>query len=244
MIKIAFACTKGGVGKSTFAINISSYLANKNKKCLLIDCDAQGNIQNCFNIRSDKYLSDLLLTGTFDIIKVRPNIDIINSGKKLLAEAETAVSGKPYREEILSKNLKNLNSYDYVFCDLSPTITLVNSMALHYVDYIITPISMSYYAISGAVQMLDIVKTINEHSPVELFGIGLNMYDSRTVISQMIVNAVREQWGDKVFKTVVRKNVAIEEAHSQHLTIFEHAPNSHGAEDFENLSKEILEHGN
>ncbi len=113
-------------------------------------------------------------------------------------------------------------------------------MALHYVEQVITPISMSFYAISGAVQMLDLVKEVNEHSKLDLFGIVLNLFDQRTIMSNIVVNAVREQWKEKVFKTVIRKNVAIEESPSQHKTIFEHDPRSHGAEDFEKLTNEVL----
>ena len=244
MQKIGLACTKGGVGKTSIAINLAAGLAAKGKKCLIIDCDAQGNVQNCFNVSSEKTLADLLKPdGTCDIVSVRPGIDIINSGKKRLQRVEISISGERFREKLLSKRLQDVNSYDYVFCDLSPTITEINTMALYYVDKIIIPVSMSFYAVSGAVQILDEVEEIGSESPVELMGIVCNMFDQRTVMSKMIVDAVREQWKDKVFKTVIRKNVAIEESPSQHKTIFEHDPGSHGAEDFLNLTNEVLSYG-
>ena len=208
---------------------------------MIVDCDAQGNLQNQFNIKTEKTLVDLLLAGDVEIASVRPNIDLINSGKQLLAETEMTLSGKPFRETILKERLKNVQEYDYILCDLSPTITLVNTMALYFCDYLLVPISMSFYAVTGAIQILETAQQISEYAPIELMGIIINYYDKRTNIAKMVSQAVIEKWGNMVFQTRIRKNVAIEEAPSQRLTIFEHAPDSNGADDFKSLTEEFLQ---
>ena len=115
MKKIAVATSKGGVGKTTIVTNLAAGLAKQNKKVLMIDCDAQGNLQNQFNIKTEKTLVDLLMDGEVEVASVRPNLDLINSGKHRLAEAEIALSGRTFREKILSDRLKPVNGYDYVF---------------------------------------------------------------------------------------------------------------------------------
>ena len=241
MKKIAVATSKGGVGKTTIVTNLAAGLAKQNKKVLMIDCDAQGNLQNQFNIKTEKTLVDLLMDGEVEVASVRPNLDLINSGKHRLAEAEIALSGRTFREKILSDRLKPVNGYDYVFCDLSPTIPLVNTMALFLCDSLLIPISMSFYSITGALQILSTASDIAEYSKIDLCGLVMNLYDERTNIAKMISSAVLEKWSEKVFKTVIRKNVSIEEAPSQRKTIFEHAPRSHGSEDFTKLVNEFLE---
>lgn len=220
--------------------NLAAGLALSGKKVLIIDCDAQGNLQNQFNVKTEKTLVDLLLNGEVEIANVRPNLDLINSGKNKLAEAELSLSGQAFRETILQKRLENLDGYDFVFCDLSPTITLANTMALYFCEQLLIPVSMSFYAITGAIQIIEAKNEIEEHSNLELFGLVLNYYDARTNIAKMVSQAVKEKWGDLVFDTIIRKNVAIEEAPSQRRTIFEHAPNSHGAEDFKTLTDEFI----
>jgi len=237
--RIAVATSKGGVGKTTIVTNLSAGLAAAGKRVLMIDCDAQGNLQNQFNIKTDRTLRELLLDGEADIATVRPNLDLINSGKQSLADAELALSGKTFREAVLKERLNDLDGYDFVLCDLSPTITLVNTMALYFCDYLLIPVSMSFYSITGAHQILHAARELDQYSSVELLGIVLNMYDKRTKMARLVEAAVREKWGSLVFDTVIRKNIAIEEAPSQHRTIFEHAPKSHGAEDFENITNEF-----
>lgn len=215
-------------------------MANAGKRVLLIDCDAQGNLQNQFNVKTEKTLVDLLLHGDVEIATVRPGLDLVNSGKQALADAELVLSGRTFRETIMKERLQDVEDYDFVFCDLSPTITLVNTMALYFCDYLLIPVSMSFYAITGAHQILTTADEIGQQSPIELLGLVLNFYNNRMNLAKMVTQAVQEKWQDKVFETYIRKNVAIEEAPSQRLTIFEHAPKSHGAEDFENLTKEFL----
>lgn len=211
------------------------------KRVLLIDCDAQGNLQNQFHVRTEKTLVDLLLHGEVEIASVRKNLDLINSGKQKLAEAEVSLAGNPFREMIMTEKLKQITDYDYIFCDLSPTITPVNTMALYYCRYLLIPISMSFFAITGALQIIESSEIVNQHRHIELLGLIMNFVDSRTNMTKMISEAVREKWSSKVFDSVIRKNIAIEEAPSQHKTIYEHAPQSNGALDFTRLTEEFLQ---
>ena len=234
------ATSKGGVGKTTIVTNLAAGLALMDLKVLMIDCDAQGNLQNQFNVGTKKTLGDLLINGEVEVVNVRPNLDLINSGKQTLADAEVSLSGRTFREKILKDRLESVQGYDYVFCDLSPTITLANTMALYYCDYLLIPVSMSFYAITGAHQIINSAEEIASHSNIELLGLILNLVETRTNLAKMVREAVHEKWEEKVFNTIIRKNVAIEEAPSQRLTIFEHAPASNGAEDFKKLTDEFL----
>ena len=137
LIRIAVATSKGGVGKTTLVTNLAAGLAQRGKKVLCIDCDAQGNLQNQFHIRTEKSLGDLLMDGEVEIASVRPNLDLVNSGKQRLADAEVALSGHAQHDAALTERLSVIQGYDVVFCDLSPTITLINTMALHYCDYLL-----------------------------------------------------------------------------------------------------------
>ena len=184
--RIAVATSKGGVGKTTLVTNLSAGLASVGKNVLMIDCDAQGNLQNQFNVKTERTLRDLLLDNEVDVVNVRQNLDLINSGKQNLADAEMALSGKTFREAVLKERLKDLSGYDYVFCDLSPTITLVNTMALYFCDYLLIPVSMSFYSITGAHQILNKAVEINQFSEITLMGIILNMYDKRTKMAKLL----------------------------------------------------------
>ena len=238
--RIAVATSKGGVGKTTLVTNLAAGLAERGKRVLAVDCDAQGNLQNQFNVKTDRSLGDLLLDGEVDIASIRPNLDLINSGKQSLADAEVALTSRNFRESILKERLKGVEGYDFVLCDLSPTITLINTMALFYCDYLLVPISMSFYAITGAHQIFHAAEEINSYSSITPLGIVLNLYDKRTNMSRLVSEAIRQKWGDLVFDTVIRRNVTIEEAPAQRKTIFEHAPRSAGAKDFGALTDELL----
>ena len=125
------------MGKTTIVTNLAAGLTQQGLNVLLIDCDAQGNLQNQFNVKTEKTLVDLLLEGEVEVASVRPRLDLINSGKQQLAETELSLSGRAFRETILKERLKTLNGYDYVFCDLSPTVTLVNTNQVQRRDVIV-----------------------------------------------------------------------------------------------------------
>ena len=244
MKKIAVATAKGGVGKTTTAVNLGAGLANQGKKVLIVDCDPQGNIGGHFNIDSEHTLSELLTEGHEDcVIEVRKNLDLITSGRNKLYKAQRELERESWGVKKFNDRMQFINkwNYDFVFCDFSPTVTFINESALVFCDYLLVPVNPSVDAILGAQRYVDLARetAVEVGKTIELFGVLINLYDP-TVISREMDQLVRKAWGEGVFKTRIRKNVSIVEARVQNQTIFEYAPQSHGAEDFTSLTMEVL----
>ena len=245
MKKIAISTSKGGVGKTSIAINLGAGLAHKGKKVLIIDCDPQGNIGGHFNIASEHTLSELLIDGHRDvIIEVRKNLDIITSGRKRLYDAQRELTKDDFGIFKFKERISFIQEYDYdyVFCDFSPTDTLINRASLIFCDSLLIPVSPGIDAIMGAERYIEVAAEIavRGDKPIDIFGILINLYEKRTVISREIDGVARERWGSKVLQTRIRKNVAIGEARIKNQTIFEYAPRSSGAKDFTALTDEVL----
>lgn len=242
MRKIAIITSKGGTGKTTTAINLGHGLALCGKRVLIIDCDAQRNVAISFDVEGRRTLCDLLRKGQVDVIEVRKNLFIIDSGGRELAEIEMVLAGGKNRERRLEFALKNLRGCDIVLCDCSPTINLININAINYVEEVIIPVSMDYLAQAGARQTLQIVDEINGHTSgkTEILGLLPTFFDSRTRLSQEVLEALRTRFKEKVFKTVIRVNTSLREAPSFNQTIFEYSPMSRGANDYYQLTEELL----
>ncbi len=245
MKKIAISTSKGGVGKTSIAINLGAGLAHKGKKVLIIDCDPQGNIGGHFNIASEHTLSELLIDGHRDvIIEVRKNLDIITSGRKRLYDAQRELTKDDFGIFKFKERISFIQEYDYdyVFCDFSPTDTLINRASLIFCDSLLIPVSPGIDAIMGAERYIEVAAEIavRGDKPIDIFGILINLYEKRTVISREIDGVARERWGSKVFQIRIRKTVAIGEARIKNQTIFEYAPRSNGAKDFTALTAEVL----
>jgi chromosome partitioning protein len=245
MKKIAVITSKGGTGKTTTAINLGHGLALNGKKVLIIDCDAQRNVAVSFDVKGKKHLGDLLQHGEVEVIRVRRNLYVIDSGGRDLAETEMMLAGTSNRETRLEKVLSNLKGCDVVICDCSPTINLININALSYVDDVIIPISMDFLAQEGARQTMEIIDEINSHSnsQTNVMGILGTFYDGRTKLSREVLANLRGHFNNQVFKTVIRTNTSLREAPSFKRTIFEYSPLSHGAFDYYELTEEILSRG-
>lgn len=243
MKRIAIITCKGGTGKTTTAINVAHCLALSGKRVLIVDCDSQANVAMAFNKQPQKGLADLLTTGDVEITNVRPNLYLIDSGGTRLVETELFLARQPDRELRLKKVLANLHGSDYVICDCPPAINLINVNVLNYVDGVVIPVSMDFFACEGAkktLKLLNDVYTKIGHK-VELMGILATFYDQRTRVSKTIYNQLLTEYADKVFATRIRINTQLKESQMLFKTIFEHAPYSNGALDYFLFAKEIAD---
>lgn len=242
MRKIGVITSKGGTGKTTTSVNLGHGLALSGARVLIIDCDAQRNVAVTFDVRGKKTLCDLLHYGEMEIIQVRRNLYVVDSGGRDLAEIEMMLATKKNRESRLSRALENLNGCDVVICDCSPTINLININAISYVDEVIIPVSMDYLAQEGARQTLDIIEEINRFSEkkTKVLGILPTFFDGRTRLSREVLDNLRKHFADLVFDTVIRTTASLREAPSFNRTIFEYSPLSHGAFDYYQLTEEFL----
>jgi len=241
MKKIAIITCKGGTGKSTTAINLGHCLALSGKKVLIVDCDSQANVGMAFQKQPEKGLSELMTTGDVEIVNLRPNLYLIDSGGMRIVETELYLARQPERELRLRQVLSRLQGTDYVICDCPPAINLINVNVLNYVDGVVVPVSMDFFACEGAkktIKLLDDIYAKIGHR-VELMGILATFYDVRTRVSKTIYNQLLTEYADKVFATRIRINTQLKEAQMLYKTIFEHAPYSNGALDYFLFAKEI-----
>ena len=242
MKKISIITSKGGTGKTTTSINLAHGLALCGKKVLIIDCDAQRNVAIAFDAKGDKTLCDLLQYGDVDVMEIRKNLYLIDSGGRDLAEIEMVLSGQTNREKRLEKALKNLKGCDIVICDCSPTINLININAIVYSDQVIIPVSMDYLAQAGASQTMQIIDEVNmlSDNQTTIMGILPTFYDTRTKLSREVLETLNEHFNEMMFETVIRTNISLREAPSFNRTIFEYSPMSHGAVDYYKFTEEFL----
>ena len=242
MKKYAIMTLKGGTGKTTTAVSLGHGLSLSGKRVLIIDCDPQRNVAVTFGVEAKSGLADLLTTGEVDILEVRDNLFIIDSGGRKLAEVELILGRKSNRENRLRDSLKYLKGCDYVLCDCPPSVNMININALAFCDEIIIPIAMDYLSQVGAEQTIDIITEIQRivHNYSAAFKILPTFFDGRTKISQVVLDELRERFGPQVFETIIRINTDVKEAPWRNKTIFEHAPLSRGAFDYYRLTEEIL----
>jgi len=240
--KLAIITSKGGTGKTTTAINLAHGLALCGMKVLVIDCDPQRNVALTFDVEGNQTLCDLLQYGRVDVIEARPNLFVIDSGGRDLAEIEMVLASRTSRERRLEMALKNLKGCDVVICDCSPTVNLININAIVYADQVIIPVSMDFLAQAGARQTMEIIEEINANSThkTSIMGILPTFYDARTRLSVEVLESIRERFNGLVFKSVIRVNTSLREAPSFNQTIFEYSPMSRGAFDYYQLTEEVL----
>jgi len=243
MYKIAITASKGGTGKTTTAINFAHAAALMDKKVLLVDCDSQGSASLAFDLNGVQGLSDLLLTGQVDIYNVRTNLYLVGSGRSDIYMVERYLAQQDVNEFPLAKALGRFTGIDIIILDCSPSINIINSNILSYVDSVLIPVSMDYFALEGAALTLKIIKEtgLNCGKDINLLGILPTFYDVRTKISKRILGDLKEKYGDNVFDTTIRVNTQIKESQLSRQTIFEYAPYSHGAYDYYRFVKEALD---
>ena len=245
---IAVLNQKGGVGKTTSAVNIASFLAITETPVLLIDMDPQANASTGIGI-SNKKLSiyDLLINNkniNNAIYKTDIDfLDIIPSESKL-AGAEIELVSMFTRETILKQIIQNITGkYKYVIIDCPPSLGLLTINALTASDYIIIPIQCEYYALDGLSQLLNTIRLVqkNLNSNLKIEGILITMFDSRLNLSQQVLKEVQDYFGDKVYKTLINRNVKLGEAPSHGKPIILYDASSTGSQNYMNLVSEILQ---
>ncbi|MEQ8525443.1 ParA family protein [Gracilimonas sp.] len=248
MKTIALTNQKGGVGKTTTTINLGAGLAKLGKKVLLIDLDPQANLTYSLRTHShrlEKTIYHALRGGVNvdDIIIEHNGFDFIPSSLEL-SGAELELASEPARESLLKDVMKQLEEdydYDYVLIDCPPNLGLLTLNAFTAVKDIFIVLQSEYLALHGLSKLLDLVKVVQQrlNNKLEVGGIICTLYDSRKNLNKEVVGHIKDYFGPKVFKTIIRDNVALAEAPSHHKTIFEYDGNSAGAQDYFALAKEI-----
>jgi chromosome partitioning protein len=246
---IAILNQKGGVGKTTTAINLAAYLAKKANRVLVVDSDPQHNASSGLGLGDQEIkhnLTDLMLDSsqkTLEVIKKTDikNLDILPCDARL-ASAELELTSKKDREYFLKNALNDLN-YDYVLIDCPPSLGLLTVNALTAADLVLIPVQAEYYALEGLSQLLQVMQQVRKslNTKLELLGVLITMYDKRTGLSTQVYNEVKEHFGNKLFKTVIPRNVKLAEAPSFGKPISDHDRWSKGARAYKALAKEFKE---
>ena len=247
---IAIANQKGGVGKTTTAINLAASIATLEKNVLLVDADPQANSSSGLGIEVgnvDCTIYDCLINHadpheaiyTTDV----PNLDIISSHINLAGAERELYAIETEREKIMKNVLSPLKQeYDYIIIDCSPSLGAITVNAITAADSVIIPVQCEYFALEGIVQLLNTIKLIKRklNPELQIEGFLLTMYDGRLRLANQIYNEVKKHFEDLVFKTVIQRNVKLSEAPSHGMSAIQYDADSKGARNYMALAKEIL----
>ncbi|MDY6353145.1 ParA family protein [Candidatus Weimeria sp. HCP3S3_B5] len=250
---IAIANQKGGVGKTTTAINLSACMAEKGKKVLIIDLDPQGNTTSGFGIDKSKIentvyelmLDECSIKEAIKKIEIDgvDNLYIIPSNVNL-AGAEIELLGINEKEYILKNAVDYISDdYDYVFIDCPPSLNMLTVNAMTTADSVLVPIQCEYYALEGISQLMHTIDLVKQrlNKKLTINGVVFTMYDGRTNLSNDVVATVKENLNTRIYKTIIPRNVRLAEAPSHGLPINIYDPKSAGAESYRSLAQEIIE---
>lgn len=244
---------KGGVGKTTTAANLAAGLANRGKRVLMIDLDAQANLSAHFGYSSDDEsealsMYDVLRHGkklSEVVVQVEDNL-FLAPASLFLSAADLELGGVIGRELLLRQALsKVIDDYDFIIIDCPPSLGLLSLNGLVACSRVIVPVQSEYLALHGVRQLLDTIDQVRSaYNPgLSVGGVLLCLYDSRRRLAKSVADTVREYFSDLVFETVVRTNVALAEAPARGCSIFAYDARSSGAEDYGNLADEVLRRG-
>ncbi|MCL6493873.1 MAG: AAA family ATPase [Ignavibacterium sp.] len=245
---ISIANQKGGVGKTTTAINLSSLLAAAEKRTLLVDIDPQANSSSGLSVTNQQIsvydvLADRVRINDAIISTFMPFLDLLPSNINLVG-AEIELVDVDGREARLKNALKEIgNNYDFILIDCPPSLGLLTLNALTASDSVLIPVQCEYFALEGLGQLLNTINIVKKHFNPELAieGVLLTMFDSRLRLSHQVAEEVRKYFGDKVYNTVIHRNVRISEAPSYGKPIILYDAISSGAKNYMSLAAELLE---
>ncbi|RZS94347.1 ParA family protein [Cuneatibacter caecimuris] len=249
---IAVANQKGGVGKTTTAINLSACLAEANQKVLVVDIDPQGNTTSGFGVEKEG-----LENTVYELIleeckieeclleKVLDNLDLIPSNINL-SGAEIELIGVEEKEYILKKQVDQIKEkYDFVIIDCPPSLSMLTVNAMTTADTVLVPIQCEYYALEGLSQLLHTINLVKErlNPELEMEGVVFTMYDARTNLSLQVVENVKDNLKQTIYKTIIPRNVRLAEAPSHGVPINLYDSKSAGAESYRLLAQEVIQRG-
>ncbi len=236
---------KGGVGKTTSAINIGAGLVELGQKVLLIDLDPQANLTLSLGIPRQKYTIYESIRGESELVPytAKEGMDVITSSLDL-SGAEMELINEAGREYILQELFQPvLEEYDYIIIDCPPSLGLLTLNALTTSDYVYIPLQTEFLALQGLTKIKQVIDKVRFrlNKKLQIGGVIATMYDARKVLNRDVVATIQKYFGDKVFNTLIRDNVTLAEAPAQRQDIFSYAKSSNGAKDYLNLCKEIME---
>lgn len=249
MIKIALLNQKGGVAKTTSAVNISDCLVEQGNRVLAIDLDPQANLSYNFGLDTDTLDTTIYDVFTKDIditdaiYTVEAGVDVL-AANLTFANAELEISSRMNRESILKNAFKKLDrTYDYCILDLPPNLGLLTLNGLAFADYVLVPLDVGVFSLSGLKQLMSVVQLIKENdlnSKLDIAGVFLTKVDDRTNLSREIYETLGGIFGDKMFKTYIHQNIKIAESQKEQKPITRYDSSNRGSKEYRELTKEMI----
>ncbi|BCV23206.1 ParA family protein [Moorella sp. Hama-1] len=249
---LAIANQKGGVGKTTTAVNLSAFMAQEGKRILLLDIDPQGNATSGLGVdrfKIEHCIYDVIINSaplsSVIIATSIPDLDLVPATIEL-AGAEVELVTAIAREQKLKRALDEVRErYDYIIIDCPPSLGLLTLNALTAASRVLIPIQCEYYALEGLGQLMNTIQLVARHlnPELEVEGVVLTMFDPRTNLSLQVVDEVKNHFPEKVFKTIIPRNVRLSEAPSYGQPISLYDPRSRGAEAYQELAREVIKNG-